>query len=251
MTDATPDPVDSMLAAAGDAKARQVNAMFGRIAGRYDAMNTMMTGGLHHVWRARATRIATERNPGLVLDVATGTGDFAFQLARRPGVDRVVGLDFVAPMISLAHDKQDRRSALGSRLRFLVGDALRLPFADDTFGAATVGWGVRNFGDLDAGLRELVRVLRPGGRLVILEMTPAQGKTIGKAVRLYSERVVPIIGALAARDRSAYTYLPQSARAFPPAAALVARMGDAGLSDVHYRLAGLGSVAIHWGDKPA
>ena len=249
MTTSLPPLPGSQDTAPDGARARGVSAMFTRIAGRYDQMNSLMTGGMHHLWRAQAARIATERRPRLLLDVATGTGDFAIALARRPNAARVVGVDFVPPMVAIAARKGARRRQHPA-LRWAVGDALRLPFPDGIFGAATVGWGVRNFASLDDGLRELVRVLYPGGRLVILEMTPVPPGGPAAAVGFYARRVVPLLGALAARDRTAYTYLPESAQAFPPAAELATRMEAAGLEQVRYRSVGFGAVAIHWGDKP-
>src|SRR5271169_2485771 len=155
---------------AGRLEAVQVRAMFDRIAGVYDLMNTAMTAGLHHRWRARAADLARVGPGARVLDVATGTGDLAIELARRvaPGGE-VVGSDFSEAMLARARVKP--KPAAGAELRFEWGDALELPYADGTFDAATVGFGARNFSDLGRGLAEMVRVVRPGGRVVVLEFT--------------------------------------------------------------------------------
>src|ERR1700731_1092997 len=156
-------------ATSGRLEADQVRAMFDRIAGVYDLMNTAMTAGLHHRWRERAAAVARVRPGSRVLDVATGTGDLAIELARRvsPGGE-VVGSDFSEAMLERARGKS---KPVGTELRFEWGDALALPFEDGTFDAATVGFGARNFSDLARGLAEMVRVVRPGGRVVVLEFT--------------------------------------------------------------------------------
>jgi len=154
----------------GEPKARYVAAMFGRIAPRYDRLNTVMTAGMHHRWRRLATRLAMEGLEGEALDVATGTGDLALALLRQPGVRRAVALDFVPEMLRLAR-KKARRQGMEDRVELVQGDALRLPFPDGRYACATSGFGLRNVGDLAAALREMARVVRPGGRVVILELS--------------------------------------------------------------------------------
>ena len=223
--------------------------MFGRISGRYDLMNTVITGGMHHVWRTMAVRLASTAPEGPVLDVASGTGDLTIALARRMSTRPVVGVDFSLPMMRVAAAKAGRRRP-GRRTRFVVGDGLRLPFGDEVFAAVTVGWGLRNFVDVDAGLAELSRVLKPGGRLVVLDMTPSSGTgVISRLVSMYMERVVPMLGAATAGDREAYAYLPASVHGFPSADDLARRMASVDLTDVHYRRIGMGAVALHWGEK--
>jgi demethylmenaquinone methyltransferase/2-methoxy-6-polyprenyl-1,4-benzoquinol methylase len=172
----------------------QVRAMFDRIASVYDLMNSVMTAGLHHRWRARAADLARVRPGDRVLDVATGTGDLALELARRVGPGgEVIGSDFAEAMLDRARDKA--RDA-GSSVRFEWGNALQLAYADDRFDAATVGFGARNFSDLDRGLREMVRVVRPGGRVVVLEITTPTRPPLSTFYRLWFDRVVPVLGRL-------------------------------------------------------
>jgi demethylmenaquinone methyltransferase / 2-methoxy-6-polyprenyl-1,4-benzoquinol methylase len=206
--------------------------MFDRIAGVYDLMNSVMTAGLHHQWRRRAADLA-EVGPGdRALDVATGTGDLAIELARR-GAD-VVGSDFSAGMLELA-----RRKA--PDLRWEQANALELPYADGEFAAATVGFGARNFSDLEQGLREMARVVRPGGKVVVLEITQPQRPPLSTFFGLWFDRVVPLLG----RFDEAYTYLPNSVKRFPPARGLAAVMDGVGLVDVRWVLTAGGIIAIH------
>ena len=219
---------------------QQVRAMFDRIAGVYDLMNSVMTAGLHHDWRERAADLA-ELEPGAaVLDVATGTGDLAIVLERRVGeAGRVVGSDFSEGMLELARAKS-------STIEFELGNALELSYADDEFDAATVGFGARNFSDLDAGLAEMARVVRPGGRVVVLEFTNPTRPPLSWFFELWFDRVVPILGRLA-RDPEAYAYLPSSVRRFPDPHELAARLAGAGLERVRYLITGGGIVVIHVG----
>jgi demethylmenaquinone methyltransferase/2-methoxy-6-polyprenyl-1,4-benzoquinol methylase len=227
----------------------QVRAMFDRIAGLYDRMNTVMTAGLHHEWRRRAADLAALTSGDRALDVATGTGDLAFELARRvaPGGE-VVASDFSERMLEIARAKASLRPRLedGVGLRFETANALALPYADDEFAAATVGFGARNFSDLEQGLRELARVVRPGGRVVVLEMTTPQRPPLSTFFRLWFDRAVPMLGRLAG-DREAYDYLPSSVRRFPGPAELAARMSESGLRDIRYIVTAGGIIALHVG----
>ena len=233
----------------GDAKARYVAGMFARIARRYDLLNTVMTGGMHHRWRKLAARLATEGVNGVALDVATGTGDFAFALAKRPGVHSAVGVDFVAEMVALARLKAQRRHA-SEKVRFAQADALSLPFPDDTFICATSGFSMRNVTDVARAVQEMARVVRPGGRVVILEISPFERDGLfPRLFRFYFHRVVPLVGGILSGDREAYTYLPRSVDIFLHAPELARLMEEAGLENVSYRKAGMGSVAVHVGEK--
>jgi demethylmenaquinone methyltransferase/2-methoxy-6-polyprenyl-1,4-benzoquinol methylase len=219
--------------------------MFDRIAGVYDLMNTAMTAGLHHGWRERAADRA-ELEPGeTALDVCCGTGDLALALAERVGpYGRVVGSDFSERMLDLAREKADRRGA--DQVRFEWADALALPYEEESFDAVTVGFGVRNLADLEHGLLEMARVLKPGGRLVVLEITQPRRPPLSTFFALWFDRLVPLLGALAG-DRAAYSYLPSSVRRFPAAPELAEIMGETGLSEIHFRLLAGGIVAIHAG----
>jgi demethylmenaquinone methyltransferase/2-methoxy-6-polyprenyl-1,4-benzoquinol methylase len=224
----------------------QVRAMFDRIAGCYDVMNSVMTAGLHHAWRRRAVDLA-EIGPGdRVLDVATGTGDLALELARRVGpTGAVVASDFSEEMLSRARTKA--ASGTAAPVTFAWGNALELPYGDGEFAAATVGFGARNFSDLDRGLREMARVVRPGGRVVVLEITTPTRPPLSTFYRLWFDRVVPVIGRLAG-DPEAYDYLPSSVKRFPGPHELAARMDACGL-DVRYLLTAGGIIALHVGTR--
>jgi demethylmenaquinone methyltransferase/2-methoxy-6-polyprenyl-1,4-benzoquinol methylase len=221
----------------------QVQAMFDRIAGLYDRVNSLMTAGLHHQWRRRATALAELAPGGRALDVATGTGDLAFSLAERVGPSgEVVGVDFAERMLEVARRKA---SALGASVRFETGNALALAYPDDYFDAATVGFGARNFSDLERGLAEMARVVRPGGRVVVLEITTPRRPPLSTFFRLWFDRVVPALGRLV--DRQAYSYLPSSVRRFPGPEELAATMWRLGLREIHYVLTAGGIIALHVG----
>jgi demethylmenaquinone methyltransferase / 2-methoxy-6-polyprenyl-1,4-benzoquinol methylase len=226
----------------------QVRGMFDRIAGVYDLMNTAMSAGLHHRWRERAADRA-ELAPGqAALDVCCGTGDLALALAARVGVEgEVLGCDFSEPMLDLAREKAAARG-LG-QVRFEWADALELPYKDGRFDAVSVGFGARNLADLDRGLAEMTRVLMPGGRLVILEITQPRRPPLSLFYSLWFDRIVPVLGTLAG-DRAAYTYLPRSVRGFPSPAGLAQRMDAAGLRGIRYTVLAGGIIAIHSGRKP-
>jgi demethylmenaquinone methyltransferase/2-methoxy-6-polyprenyl-1,4-benzoquinol methylase len=226
---------------AGTLDAGQVRAMFDRIAGVYDAMNALMTAGLHQRWRARAVGLADVGPGSRAIDVATGTGDLAIALADAvaPGGE-VVGCDFSEPMLERA-----RRKA--PNLRFEWADALALPYPSDGFDAATVGFGARNFADLRRGVAEMARVVRPGGRVVILEITQPTREPLATFYRGWFDRVVPALGRLAG-DGAAYSYLPRSVRRFPGPRELAALMEDCGLERIRWVLTAGGIIAIHVGD---
>ena len=234
----------------GDAKQTYVADLFTRIAGRYDLMNSLMTGGMHYRWKRRAAGIAAAGLTGPALDIATGTGDLAFALSRQPGVTRAVGVDLLPPMIARAQAKRQAKPAIP--VSFLVGDALSLPFPDHSFACATAGFSLRNMPDLPQALAEMARILRPGGRLVTLELTPLDEKSLNSRLfRPYFHGVVPLIGQLVAGDRAAYTYLPQSVDYFLQADRLADLLGSLGLTQATYRKLAGGTVAIHSAVKPA
>jgi demethylmenaquinone methyltransferase/2-methoxy-6-polyprenyl-1,4-benzoquinol methylase len=234
-----------MTEGTGTLQEPQVRAMFDRIAGFYDVMNSVMTAGLHHGWRRRAADLA-EIGPGdRVLDVATGTGDLALELARRVGPDgEVIGSDFSAEMLTRA-----RAKAGAAPVTFEWANAMALPYAEGEFAAATVGFGARNFSDLELGLREMARVVRPGGKVVVLEITTPTRPPLSTFYRLWFDRVVPVIGRLAG-DPEAYEYLPNSVKRFPAPRELAAAMDRCGL-DVRYVLTAGGIIALHVGTRRA
>lgn len=224
----------------GSLEEPQVRAMFDRIAGLYDRMNSVMTAGLHHQWRRRAADLARLAPGDRALDVATGTGDLALELSARvaPGGE-VVGVDFSEKMLELARVKG------GARVRFEQGNALALEYPDDAFDAATVGFGARNFSDLERGLSEMARVVRPGGRVVVLEITAPQRPPLSTFFELWFDRAVPALGRLV--DSQAYSYLPSSVRRFPGPEELAAIMWRCGLREIRYVLTAGGIIALHVG----
>jgi demethylmenaquinone methyltransferase/2-methoxy-6-polyprenyl-1,4-benzoquinol methylase len=216
----------------------QVRAMFDRIARVYDLMNSVMTVGMHHRWRRRAADLAAVGPGSRALDVATGTGDLALELQGRGA--EVVGMDFSERMLELARPK-------APHVRFEQGNALELSYADGEFDAATVGFGARNFSDLRRGLAEMARVVRPGGRVVVLEITTPERPPLSWFFRLWFDRLVPLLGR-AAGDPEAYSYLPSSVRRFPGARALAAEMAAVGLVRIRYVITAGGIIAIHAGE---
>jgi demethylmenaquinone methyltransferase / 2-methoxy-6-polyprenyl-1,4-benzoquinol methylase len=220
--------------------------MFDRIAGLYDRMNSVMTAGLHHQWRRRAADLAALAPGGRALDVATGTGDLAFELATRvaPGGE-VVGVDFSERMLELARGK----AATGTPVRFESGNALALDYPDGAFDAATVGFGARNFSDLSRGLSEMARVVRPGGRVVVLEITTPQRPPLSTFFELWFDHAIPALGRVV--DSQAYSYLPSSVRRFPGPEELAAVMSRCGLDQIRYVLTAGGIIALHVGVVPA
>ena len=220
----------------------QVRAMFDRIAGFYDVMNSVMTAGLHHRWRARAADLAALGPGDTALDVACGTGDLAIELARRVGPGgEVIGSDFAEEML-------ERARAKDPGLVWEWGNALELPYARGRFDAATVGFGARNFSDLQRGLAEMTRVVKPGGRVVVLEITTPRKPPLSTFYRVWFDHVVPLIGRLTG-EQEAYTYLPSSVRRFPGPEGLAAAMQRAGLSDIRWVLTAGGIIALHVGTK--
>lgn len=266
--------------------------MFDRIAAVYDPLNTAMTAGLHHRWRARAADLARVGPGSRVLDVATGTGDLAIEMARRVSPDgAVIGCDFSERMLDKAREKSEaqfgaqRHEGAGNgngrahgrvNLRFEWADALELPYPDGTFDATTIGFALRNFADIEGGLAEMARVTRPGGRVVVLEMTTPTKGPLSLFYGVWFDRVVPLIGRLAALvpagaaaglDGSgseaggsgaataagiaeAYTYLPNSVKRFPGPRELAAQMSDVGLTEITYVLTAGGIIAMHAATVP-
>jgi demethylmenaquinone methyltransferase/2-methoxy-6-polyprenyl-1,4-benzoquinol methylase len=214
--------------------------MFDRIAGLYDRMNSVMTAGLHHKWRRRAADLAELTAGDRALDVATGTGDLAIELADRvaPGGE-VVGVDFSERMLELA------RAKAGTRVRFESGNALALDYPDGAFDAATVGFGARNFSDLERGLSEMARVVRPGGRVVVLEITTPRRPPLSTFFELWFDHAIPALGRVI--DSQAYSYLPSSVRRFPGPDELAAVMSRCGLGQIRYVLTAGGIIALHVG----
>jgi demethylmenaquinone methyltransferase / 2-methoxy-6-polyprenyl-1,4-benzoquinol methylase len=220
-----------------------VREMFDRISPAYDRMNRIMSGGLDGRWRRFAAGCAGLEPGDSAVDVCCGTGDLALELLDVVSSrGRVVGVDFAEQMLDVARAKS-------SLVEWVRGDALDLPFADGEFAAATIGFGMRNLADHRQGFAEMARVVRPGGRVVCLELTEPPS-WVAPASRLWTDHAVPALGRLVARDADAYSYLPRSVHRFPPASELAAVMGDAGLERVQFRRLMMGVVAVHAGTVP-
>ena len=225
---------------------RQVREMFTRIAPRYDLLNHLLSAQMDRVWRARTARelkAILERPDALVLDVCCGTGDLAFSLARGAKA-RIIGSDFSHTMLVRGRKKAEQMNG-NVRVPFLEADALRLPFADSSFELVTSAFGFRNLANYEAGLREIHRVLKPGGTIGILEFTEPAPGLIGDAYRFYCQKVLPKIGGLISGDADAYAYLPKSVTRFFRPEEFSEVMKKAGYEQVRYHLMTLRSVALH------
>jgi demethylmenaquinone methyltransferase/2-methoxy-6-polyprenyl-1,4-benzoquinol methylase len=225
-------------------KAAYVERMFARIASRYDRINRVVTFGLDAGWRRYAVEQVAPPAGGRALDVGTGTGDFLPLLAAHGAL--AVGADFTLPMMVAGLEKLEKT---GGRGVFVAGDALKLPFADGSFDAITTGFTIRNVIDIEQAFAEMWRVAAPGGAVACLEVARPRYALVRLGHQIYFELIVPRLAQLFGGDMRAYTYLPQSARAFPPPEQLAERMRAAGWVDVRYRLLGMGAAAVHVGFK--
>ncbi len=229
-------------------KREQVAEMFDAIAPRYDLLNRVLSLGTDRRWRVAAVRALGVRPSERILDVATGTGDLAFEVLRRcPAM--VVGVDISEEMLSVARAKAVRKGA-SEHVSFVRADAEDMPFEDGVFDAALVAFGVRNFQELRRGLGEIRRVLRPGARVVVLEFSQPQSRLFGMIYGLYSRLVLPYVGRMLSQVHGAYSYLPDSIRAFPHGAAFLAQMRAAGFEDLHAKPITFGVASIYSGRAP-
>lgn len=226
-------------------KGRSVRAMFDAIAPRYDLLNGVLSLGVDRGWRRAAVRAALAKRPRRVLDVATGTADLALALAASDPGAEVIGVDFADEMLAVGRAKADRRRLT---VRLDTGDGMALPYPDAAFDALTIAFGLRNFADVDVGLAEFRRVLRRGGRLVVLEFPPPPRGPFGAAFRLYFTRILPWIGRLVSGHDGAYRYLPASVMAFPEPERLAERILAAGFDDVVWTPLTAGVAALHVAD---
>jgi demethylmenaquinone methyltransferase/2-methoxy-6-polyprenyl-1,4-benzoquinol methylase len=231
-------------------KAPYVRRMFGGIAGVYDRMNRLMTAGLDRRWRAFAAHQLALGAGALGLDVGTGTADLAIAAIRAAGPDtHMIGIDFVPEMLAIGRQKIERLG-LADQIELRSGDGQHLSFPDETFDGVCSAFVARNLSDLSGGLREQWRVLKPGGRMVCLEITHPPGPFFGALFHLYFDRLVPLMGKAIGRSFESYSYLHQSLAAFPRAPQLKALMEQAGFANVHYTYLTLGAVAVHIGTRP-
>ena len=230
-------------------KSEQVEQMFDSIAPAYDFMNRAMTMGIDKLWRAKAVRMLCRRAPRRILDIATGTGDLAIVMAHRMTQATVTGVDLSAGMIAIGQQKIEK-AALADRVTLQVADCLALPFADDTFDCVTAAYGVRNFADLEAGYREMHRVMRRGATLCIIELSTPANRLVKPLYRLYTRHIIPAVGRLVSKDSRAYTYLPESIAAVPQRDEMCALMRRAGFTDCRWRSLTLGVCCIYTALKP-
>jgi len=236
-------------AANAPAKHVQVRRMFDSIAPAYDLMNRMMTLGIDKLWRRRTVKALAAERPEQILDIATGTGDLALALARKcPGAS-VYGIDISQGMIDIGRKKIDN-AGLANRISLSVADALNLPFADNSFDAISVAYGVRNFEHLDKGFSEMLRVLRPGGKVFALELTPPASKFIKPFYNFYTRHIIPAVGRMVSHDARAYSYLPRSIAAVPARQQMTRLLSQAGFADAAFRSMTFGVCTLYTARKP-
>ncbi len=229
-----------------DGKAEAVEDMFDAVAPRYDLLNRVLSAGIDRYWRRRAVRMLQDEQPRRVLDVATGTADLALRIERMLHPRETVGVDLSTEMLTRGRDKI-AQAGLSPRISLLKADAAALPFDDKTFDAAFVAFGVRNFEDLDAGLSDIRRVLRPGGTLVVLEFSRPRAFPIKQLYNWYSHHVLPRIGGVLSPDQGAYEYLPNSVAAFPDGTDFLQRMADVGYTDLEWTPLTFGIASLYRG----
>lgn len=229
-------------------KKEEVREMFDNIAPKYDLLNHTLSMSIDRVWRRRVVGEVRRAKPGRILDVATGTGDLAIAMARRIRDVQVLGVDLSEQMLAVARRKIEARG-LDGRIVLDRGDAERLAVADASVDVATVGFGVRNFGDLGAGLRELARTIKPGGKVVILEFSRPRNRVFRALYEFYSYKILPRIGGLVSRDKRAYEYLPASVGEFPAPEEFMAMMARAGFRNCRARSQSFGIAQIYIGER--
>jgi demethylmenaquinone methyltransferase/2-methoxy-6-polyprenyl-1,4-benzoquinol methylase len=231
-----------------ETKKSQVEQMFDNIAPRYDFLNHLLSAGIDKVWRWRAINLLKGLNQPLILDVATGTGDLALALHKRLNA-KVTGLDLSEEMLKVAHQKVIRKS-LSNQIKLVHGDSENLPFDNDTFDAVTVAFGVRNFENLNKGLSEMTRVLKPGGKMVVLEFSKPSKFPMKQLYRFYFANILPFWGGLISKDKAAYTYLPKSVEAFPEGREFMAMLEICNLVNIRQYRQTFGIATIYYSEKP-
>lgn len=234
-------------------KGQQVEEMFDSIAPAYDFMNTAMTFGLHRRWLRKALgRIRPECNPENIIDLATGTGEVAFKLALQYPEARILGVDLSEGMLRIAREKMEKDTAkatLAGRVEFEAGDCLQLEYPAENFDILTIAYGVRNFESLEKGFREFYRILKPGGKCMILELSRPENLLVRVGYDIYSKGIIPLIGRLVSKDRRAYRYLPESIAAMPPRRQLARMLVDSGFKNVEFKSFTMGVVTCYIAEK--
>lgn len=232
---------------AGISQKEVVREMFDDISPRYDFLNHFLSFGIDHAWRRKLTRILGERKPGTILDVATGTGDLAFAIATLHP-EKIVGIDISEKMLSVGRQKLSEKG-LGSIISFQSGDAEKIPFPENSFDAITVAFGVRNYENLELGLTEMKRVLRPGGIMLILEFSHPESFPMKQMYAVYSRFVIPTFGRLISGNSKAYSYLPESVAAFPSGQKFLEILGKVGLKNTCQIPLSMGIASIYQAEK--
>jgi demethylmenaquinone methyltransferase / 2-methoxy-6-polyprenyl-1,4-benzoquinol methylase len=230
-------------------KKEQVAEMFDNIAHKYDFLNQLFSLGIHKGWRRKAVKLLAPYKPQHILDVATGTGDFAIESYKRLAPQQVTGVDISEGMMKIGREKL-KTLGLDGKIELLPGDSENLPFPDNSFDAITVGFGVRNFENLEKGIAGMFRVLKPGGILVVLEFSRPRAFPISQVYQLYFRHIVPFVGKLFSKDNRAYAYLPESVNAFPDGNDFLAIMGKTGFCDSDWQPLTFGIASIYTGKKP-
>jgi demethylmenaquinone methyltransferase/2-methoxy-6-polyprenyl-1,4-benzoquinol methylase len=229
-------------------KKEQVAEMFDNISRKYDFLNHFLSFGIDHYWRRKTISILKNESPQLILDVATGTGDLAFSAHKRLKPKKIIGLDISKGMLDVGRIKIKKKN-LEDSLEFIYGDSENIPFEDNYFDAVMVSFGVRNFEDLNAGLKEIHRVLKPSGRLLVLEFSKPKKFPIKQSYYLYSNFILPFFGKLISKDKSAYTYLPESVAAFPEGEDFLGQLSKVSFKDSFHKQLSGGIASIYSAKK--
>ncbi|WP_114781415.1 bifunctional demethylmenaquinone methyltransferase/2-methoxy-6-polyprenyl-1,4-benzoquinol methylase UbiE [Botryobacter ruber] len=228
-------------------KKSQVAEMFNNIAGKYDFLNHFLSAGIDIVWRRKAIRLLAPEKPKQILDIATGTADFAIE-ALRLNPEKITGVDISEGMLAVGREKLVRKG-LSGKIELLYGDSENLPFQDNTFDAITVAFGVRNFENLTRGLAEMHRVLKPGGTVVVLEFSKPTRFPMKQLYQFYFKNILPVVGNFVSKDRAAYTYLPESVQAFPDGQAFINIFQQVGFKSTKWHSLTFGISSIYTGKK--
>jgi demethylmenaquinone methyltransferase/2-methoxy-6-polyprenyl-1,4-benzoquinol methylase len=231
-------------------KKEQVAEMFDNIAPKYDFLNQLLSLGIHKGWRKKSVKLLLPSQPKTMLDVATGTGDFAIEANKRLNPEKITGVDISEGMMKFGREKL-KKLGLDRKIELLIGDSENLSFAENSFDAITVGFGVRNFENLEKGLSGMFRVLKPGGMLVVLEFSRPRKFPVKQLFNFYFNRVTPFIGKLFSKDNRAYTYLPESVNAFPDGENFISILEKTGFSDCSWQPLTFGIASIYTGRKPS
>lgn len=228
-------------------KKSQVAQMFNSIAGKYDFLNHFLSAGIDIYWRKRAVKVMAQNKPAILLDIATGTGDLAIE-ALQLNPQKIIGVDISEGMLAIGQEKIKKRN-LTNKIQLQLGDSENLSFADNTFDGTMAAFGVRNFENLPLGLQEMYRVLKPGGRIVILEFSKPRAFPFKQFYNFYFKQILPVFGKLISKDQSAYTYLPESVQAFPDGADFISILKQVGFKKTQWHSLTFGISSIYTGIK--